>query len=125
MGSTVWAALASLLEVLGQAVVNIPIGIDRLSVLGRYGGYLARFREKPASVYFSNTLPSFEIYRWGLTWKDPHSRLLLCFEIVLKDPHFIAIITMSQTRLDRLTSNFFSTDVHFSTLTLLCSSVKL
>ena len=41
MGSAVWAAFAPLLEDLGQAVADIPIGADRLNVLERCGGYMA------------------------------------------------------------------------------------
>ena len=46
LGSTAWAALAPLLEDLGQAVVDVPIGVDRLPVLENYGSYKARFREE-------------------------------------------------------------------------------
>lgn len=45
LGSTVWAAPAPLLEDPGQAVVDTPIGVDRLPVLERPDGYMARFRE--------------------------------------------------------------------------------
>ena len=54
-GSSVRVALASVLEDLGQAVVDIPTGVDRLSVLGRYGGHMARFREAARCKLFCNT----------------------------------------------------------------------
>ena len=72
-----------------QCLIYIPIGVDHLPVLERYGGYMARFREARHHL-FCNTLRSLEFRRWGLTWEDPRSRLLLCFGIVLKDPHFFA-----------------------------------
>ena len=56
LGSTVCTALAPLLEDLGQAVVDTPIGVDRLPVLERYGGYMARFREEARHRLFCNTL---------------------------------------------------------------------
>ena len=52
VGSMVSAALASLLEDFGEAVVDKPIRADRLSVLRRYGGYMARFREEACQHLF-------------------------------------------------------------------------
>ena len=142
LGSTMLAALAPPLEDSGQAVVGIPVGVDRLPVLRIYGGYVTRFKEEACHHLFCNTLRSLEFHRsglaWkdphsrslefhrsGLAWKDPHSRLLHCLGIVLKNPLFVAIVTMSQKRLGRPLSNFFSTDVHCSTIPLFCCSVKL
>ena len=61
LGSTVWAALASLQEDLEQAAADIPIRVDCPSVLGRYSGYMVRFREE--ACLFCNALQSLELHR--------------------------------------------------------------
>ena len=53
LGSTVWAALAPLLEDLGQAMV--AIGVDRLPVLERCDSYMARFGEEARHHLFCNS----------------------------------------------------------------------
>ena len=96
LGSTVWVALAPLLEDLGQAVLDIPIRVDRLPVLERYDGCMAIFREEACQHLCCNTLRSLELHRWGLTWENPHSQLLLCFGSLLKI-HVSSSVTMPQS----------------------------
>ena len=78
LGCTARAVLAPLLQNLEQA-------IDRLPVLERNGGYMARFREEARHHLICNALRSLAFDRRG-TWEDPHSQLLLSFGIVLKNP---------------------------------------
>ena len=100
--STSWAVLAPLPEDLGQAVVDIPIRVDCLPVLKRYGGHMAQFREEVRHNLFCNTYQSLEFHRWGLTWEDPDC----CFfsRIVLKDPRFVASYNVPDWDTTRLSS---------------------
>ena len=118
LGSMVWVVLASLLIDAGQAVVDIPIGVDRLSVLRRYGGCITRFTEEACYHLFRNTLQSLNFTGGALHGKTPTDNccfvsvklmqasvwflrerekkerergLLLCFNIILKGPCFNAI----------------------------------
>ena len=53
LGSTAWAALAPLLEDLGQAVVDIPIGVDCLPVLERYEAIWPDLEKKHGTICFA------------------------------------------------------------------------
>ena len=61
---------------------------------------------------------------WDLTWKDPHSWLLLSFGIVLKDPCFVTSSSIPEaTRYPP--SNFISIMCAPTTQHFFCCSVKL
>ena len=70
VGTVVWMACTPSLEDLGQANVDVPLGITRLPILERGGGHVADFGED-CDCLFESASQFLEFHRWALTSEKP------------------------------------------------------
>ena len=70
-GAVVWTTCTPSLQDLGQANVDVPLGVDRLPLLQRDRGNMTGFHEEDRDHLFGSASRSLEFHRWALTWKKP------------------------------------------------------
>lgn len=107
LGSTVWAALASLVEDLGQAVVDIPIAGDCLSVFGGMVDTLPDLGKKHATICFTMLFDHLN-FPDGISPRKTHTADCCFLSESYRRIHISPLVAKSQTRLDRPPSNFFA-----------------
>ena len=65
--AAVWMACASILEDLGKADVDVPLGVDCLPLLERGSVHVTRFGEGDCDYLIGNASRYLEFNRWALT----------------------------------------------------------
>ena len=70
MGAVVWTTCSQSLKDLGQANVDVPLGIACLPLLEQGRGHMTK-DGKDCDYLFGSASRSLEFHRWALTWEKP------------------------------------------------------